>query len=112
PSIWDGRNRSFWFVYYEGQKNATPSTTGDFGFVSVPTSRMRVGDFGELLQPGTTMTYNTINGPRIAPIGTVFCGNGNPAAANDIRNCGQTLSAAGLNVLQAFPLPTVTNRIF
>lgn len=112
PSIWDGRNRTFWFGYYEQQKNATPSTTGDFGFVSVPTARMRVGDFGELLQPGTTMTYNTINGPRIAPIGTVFCGNGNPAAANDIRNCGQTLSPAGLNVLQAFPLPTVTNRIF
>ncbi len=112
PSIWDGRNRTFWFGYYEEQRNATPSTTGDFGFVSVPTARMRVGDFAELLRPGTTQTFNTINGPRIAPIGTVFCGNGNPAAANDIRNCGQTLSAAGLNVLQAFPLPTVSTRIF
>ena len=30
------------FVYYEEQRNATPSTTGDFGFVSVPTARMRV----------------------------------------------------------------------
>jgi hypothetical protein len=112
PSIWDGRNRSFWFVYYEEQRNATPSTTGDFGFVSVPTARMRVGDFGELLQPGTTQTYNTINGAVVAPRGTVFCGTGLPAAGNDIRNCGQTLSPAGLNVLQAFPLPTVTGRIF
>jgi hypothetical protein len=112
PSIWDGRNRSFWFVYYEAQKNSTPSTTGDFGFVSVPTARMRIGDFGELLQPGTSMTYNTINGPRVAPIGTVFCANGNPAAANDIRNCGQALSPAGLAVLQAYPLPNVTGRIF
>jgi hypothetical protein len=25
PSIWDGRNRTFWFFYYEGQRNATPS---------------------------------------------------------------------------------------
>ena len=112
PSIWNGRNRTFWFVYYEEQRNATPSTTGDFGFVSVPTARMRVGDFGELLQPGTTNTYHTINGDVVAPKGTVFCKTGLPAAANDIRNCGQTLSPAGLNVLQAFPLPTVTGRIF
>lgn len=110
-SIWDGRNRSFWFVYYEAQRNATPSTTGDFGFVSVPTARMRVGDFGELLQPGNPRTYNTINGPVVAPTGTVFCGNGIAATANDIRNCGQTLSPAGLNVLQAYPLPT-ESRIF
>jgi len=111
-SIYDGRNRSFWFVYYEGQRNATPSTTGDFGFVSVPTAKMRVGDFSELLQPGTTRTFNTVAGPVSAPIGTVFCSNGAPAAGNDIRNCGQTLSPAALNVLQAYPLPTVTTRIF
>ena len=112
PSIYDGRNRTFWFFYYEGQRNATPSTTGDFGFVSVPTARMRVGDFGELLQPGNIMQYNTINGPRLAPRGTVFCGNGNPALNNDIRNCGQALSQAGLNTLQAYPLPNVSGRIF
>ncbi len=111
PSIWDGRNHSFWFVYYEGQRNATPSTTGDFGFVSVPTVKMRVGDFSELLQPGTSQIFNTVAGPRTAPIGTVFCANGNPAAANDIRTCGQALSQAGLAVLQAYPLPT-EGRIF
>jgi len=110
--IYNGRNRSFWFVYYEEQRNATPSTTGDFGFVSVPTARMRVGDFGELLRPGTDKTFTTINGPVHAPIGTVFCATGVPAAANDIRNCGQPLSVAGLNVLQAYPLPTVSGRIF
>jgi len=112
PSIWDGRNRSFWFAYYEQQKNSTPSTTGDFGFVSVPTAKMRVGDFSELLQPGTSNPYKTVNGIVNAPLGTVFCGTGLPAAGNDIRNCGQTLSAAGLNVFQAYPLPTVTGRIF
>jgi outer membrane receptor protein involved in Fe transport len=111
-SIWDGRNRTFWFVYYEGQRNATPSTTGDFGFVSVPTTRMRVGDFGELLRPGTSRTYNTINGPLNAPIGTVFCATGFPAPSNDIRNCAQPLSTAALNVLQAYPLPNVSGRIF
>ncbi|MGH9905919.1 MAG: carboxypeptidase regulatory-like domain-containing protein, partial [Pyrinomonadaceae bacterium] len=112
PSIWDGRNRSFWFVYYEGQRNVTPSTTGDFGFVSVPTARMRVGDFGELLRPGTSRDFNTVGGVVVAPIGTVFCATGSPASGNDIRNCGQPLSAAALNVLQAFPVPTVSGRIF
>jgi Carboxypeptidase regulatory-like domain/TonB dependent receptor len=111
-SIWDGRNRSFWFFYYEGQRNATPSTTGDFGFVSVPTARMRVGDFGELLQPGTPQVYNTIRGAVTAPRGTVFCPNGFAAPANDIRNCGVALSPAALNVLQAYPLPNVSGRIF
>jgi hypothetical protein len=111
--LYDGRNRTFWYFYYEGQRNATPSTTGDFGFVSVPTAKMRVGDLSELLQPGTSKTYNTVRGAVVAPIGTVFCSNGFAAAANDIRNCsGQTLSRAALNVLQAYPLPTVTSRIF
>ena len=105
PYLYDGRNRTFWFVYYEGQRNATPSTTGDFGFVSVPTARMRVGDFSELLQPGTSRSFTTINGTVNAPIGTVFCPNGIRATGNDIRNCGVPLSQAALNVLQAYPLP-------
>ena len=112
PYFYDGRNRTFWFVYYEGQRNATPSTTGDFGFVSVPTARMRIGDFSELLQPGTSRAYNTILGTVNRPIGTVFCPNGTAAAGNDIRNCGVALSPAALNVLQAYPLPTRIDRIF
>src|SRR2546429_1404024 len=110
--LYNGRNRSFWYFYYEGQRNATPSTTGDFGFVSVPTAKMRVGDFSELLQPGTTKSFTTINGTVNAPIGTVFCRTGLPAAGNDIRNCGQTFFAAAQNVLRAYPLPTVARRIF
>jgi hypothetical protein len=112
PYFYDGRNRTFWFVYYEGQRNGTPSTTGDFGFVSVPTARMRVGDFSEILRPGTSRAYNTILGTVNAPIGTVFCPSGVAAAGNDIRNCGVALSPAALNVLQAYPLPNVTGRIF
>ncbi len=101
------RDRAFFFFYYEGQRNATPAFGGgEFPFVTVPTARMRVGDFGELLQTGTTRTYSTINGNIVAPRGTVFCPNGFPAAANDIRNCGVTLSPAGLATLQAYPLPT------
>lgn len=112
PSLYHGDNRTYYFGYYEGQRNSTPSTTGDFGFVSVPTARMRVGDFSELLRPGTSRTYNTINGNVSAPIGTVFCRTGFAAAGNDLRNCPQALSPAGLALLQAYPLPNVTGRIF
>ena len=111
PVLYHGDNRTFFFVYYEGQRNATPSTTGDFGFVSVPTPRMRLGDFGELLG-STTRTYDTILGSVTATSGTVFCRTGLPAAGNDIRNCGQPLSPAGLALLNAYPLPNVPGRIF
>ncbi|HYH86477.1 MAG TPA: TonB-dependent receptor, partial [Pyrinomonadaceae bacterium] len=107
PMLYDGRNRTFFFVSYEAQRNSTPAFGGgEFAFVTVPTARMRVGDFGELLQAGTSRTYNTINGPVVAPNGTVFCPTGTPAPANDIRNCGVALSPAALNTLQAYPLPT------
>lgn len=106
-SVYNGRNRSFYFVSYEAQRNSTPAFGGgEFPFVTVPTAKMRVGDFSELLQPGTTRTYNTINGPVVAPKGAVFCPNGLRATANDIRNCGVALSNAALNTLQAYPLPT------
>jgi hypothetical protein len=107
PMLYNGRNRSFFFVSYEAQRNSTPAFGGgEFPFVTVPTAKMRVGDFSELLQPGTTRTYNTINGALVAPRGTVFCPNGLPAPSNDIRGCGVALSPAGLATLQAYPLPT------
>ncbi|HEX7956478.1 MAG TPA: carboxypeptidase-like regulatory domain-containing protein, partial [Pyrinomonadaceae bacterium] len=83
PAYWSGRNKSFFFFSYNKQKGGRPIP--EFGFVTVPTARMRVGDFGELLQPGTPQNYTTINGVVTAPRGTVFCANGAPAAANDIR---------------------------
>jgi hypothetical protein len=105
PTYWSGRNKSFFFFSYNKQKGGRPIP--EFGFVTVPTARMRIGDFGELLQPGTTQTYNRAGGGTIvAPVGTVFCANAAPAAGNDLRNCGQPLSPAGLALLNAYPLPT------
>jgi outer membrane receptor protein involved in Fe transport len=108
PYLYDGRNRTFFSVYYEGQRNATPAFgTGEFPFVTVPTARQRVGDFSEFLRPGTSRQYTLSNGTVVtAPIGTVFCRTGTPAPGNDIRNCGVALSPSALNTLQAYPLPT------
>ena len=51
PYFYDGRERSFFFFATELRRNATPifGGSGDPQAVPVPTARMRVGDFGELL---------------------------------------------------------------
>jgi hypothetical protein len=105
PHWYNGRNRSFFFFSYNQQRGSRPIP--EFGFVTVPTARMRLGDFSELLQPGTSQEFTRADGTKFnAPVGTVFCANVNPAPGNDIRNCGQPLSTAGLALLNAYPLPT------
>ena len=112
-SIYDGRNRSFFFFSLNGQRNSTPifGGTGDPNAVPVPTARMRVGDFSELLRPGTTRTYNLASGGTVvAPIGTIFAPNGTPIPGNDLRNCPScgAFSTFGSNYINAFPLPNLT----
>ncbi len=109
-SLYDGRNRSFFFFSLNGQRNSTPifGGTGDPQAVPVPTARMRVGDFGELLQPGNIIEYKLVGGAKVmAPKGTIFAPNGTPIPGNDLRNCPSCgpLSAFALNYVNAFPLP-------
>jgi hypothetical protein len=123
PAFYDGRNRSFFFFSLNGQRNSTPifGGTGDPQAVPVPTARMRVGDFGELLRPGTSRTFQLAGGGTVtAPIGTIFAPNGTPIPGNDLRNCPSCggFSPFALNYVNAFPLPNlpgagrnfVTNR--
>ena len=109
-SLYDGRNRSFFFFSLNGQRNSTPifGGTGDPQAVPVPTARMRVGDFGELLQPGNIIEYTLVGGGKVmAPKGTIFAPNGTPIPGNDLRNCPSCgpFSAFALNYVNAFPLP-------
>lgn len=123
PVFYDGRNRSFFFFSLNGQRNSTPifGGTGDPQAVPVPTARMRVGDFSELLRPGTSRAYRLASGGTVtAPIGTIFAPNGAPIPGNDLRNCASCgpFSAFAFNYINAFPLPNlpgagrnfVTNR--
>jgi hypothetical protein len=50
PKIYDGRNRTFW--QYAGDSMFMPYSTN--GFWSVPTAKMKTGDFSELLALGAT----------------------------------------------------------
>ncbi|HEY0006153.1 MAG TPA: carboxypeptidase-like regulatory domain-containing protein [Pyrinomonadaceae bacterium] len=104
PVLWSGRNKSFFFFSFNGQRNSTPAFGSSEAPVTVPTLRMRNGDFSELLQPGNLHTYNTVNGPVVAPQGTIFDANGLPFPGNVIPQ--NLFSQAGFNLLNAYPLPT------
>ncbi len=111
PFFYDGRNRSFFFFSTELRRNATPifGGSGDAQAVPVPTARMRVGDFGELLRPGTR-TYNLAGGGTVvAQNGTIFAPNGTPIPGNDLRNCPSCggFSPFASAYLNAFPLPNL-----
>ena len=112
PHFYNGRNRSFFFFSFNGQRNSTPifGGTGDPQAVPVPTARMRVGDFGELLKPGTSQNYAVAGGGTVAaPIGTIFAPNGTPIPGNDLRNCPSCgpFSPFALAYINAFPLPNL-----
>lgn len=110
--LYDGRNRSFFFFSLNGQRNSTPifGGGGDPLSVPVPTARMRLGDFSELIRPGTSRTYTLASGGTVvAPIGTIFAPNGTPIPGNDLRNCPScgAFSPFAQNYMNAFPLPNL-----
>ena len=111
PVWYNGRDRSFFFFALNGQRNSTPifGGSGDPNLaVPVPTARMRVGDFGELLRPGTSRIFPLAGGGTVtAPIGTIFAPNGTPIPGNDLRNCASCgpFSQFAFNYINAFPLP-------
>ncbi len=110
-AIYDGRNRSFFFFSLNGQRNSTPifGGTGDPQSVPVPTAKMRVGDFSELLQPGTRVYPLAGGGTVTAPNGTIFAPNGTPIPGNDLRNCPScgAFSQFARNYVNSFPLPNL-----
>jgi Carboxypeptidase regulatory-like domain/TonB dependent receptor-like, beta-barrel len=99
PSLISLKDRTFWFFNYEGYRFTQTETA----FITVPTLRMREGDFGELFTdpkvlqdfPGGVQIYN----PRSGPPGTrtPFAGNIIPLSAQD---------PVGIKLMQVFPRPT------
>ncbi len=130
PMLYDGRNKSFFFFSYAGQRGFIPAVEQDGSFVNripVPTTRQRVGNFSELLTGGTRdftfpLTYTNPTGAScrpndpmnpsrllcVFPTGTIFDPNGIPIPGNDLRNCPSCggFSPFALNFVNAFPLPT------
>ena len=77
PKLYDGRNKTFWFASFEGAREGN----GQDNILSVPTAKMRTGDFSEVPQ----ILYDpysvaTVNG---TPTRTPFAGNMVPANRQD-----------------------------
>ncbi|HEY4084675.1 MAG TPA: carboxypeptidase-like regulatory domain-containing protein [Bryobacteraceae bacterium] len=103
PKIYDGRNRTFFYVSTEGyrQFDAVTSTT------NVPTALERVGDFsksGSTLKNGTLQAiYDPLSTNLATGERTPFGGNVIPASR---------LDPIGLKLASYFPLPTTAPTFY
>ncbi|HLM57166.1 MAG TPA: TonB-dependent receptor, partial [Pyrinomonadaceae bacterium] len=112
PALWSGKNRAFFFFNFEGYRFAQ----GENVLVSVPTARMRQGDFGELLTDPVVLSLNggpiRIYDPTMRPFDPNVPGSGrNLIPNNDLRGyispvTGQSIiDPVGRNIVQFFPQP-------
>lgn len=105
PALISGKNRLFFFYNYEGYR----FTLGENNILTVPTLRMRQGDFGELLTDPQILAFFRGDAARgIAPGVRIY----NPRQDNATRDAlpgniipTSLIDPAGLAILQAFPLP-------
>lgn len=93
------KNKLFFFGGYNGLRRTQPVSVDQ---ATVPTQRMRNGDFGELLTPGANSGVGRPILIRDLITGLPFANNVIPA---DRRN------RAAVNYLNAFPLPNVSGRL-
>lgn len=104
-------------------------SVGSNGLLSVPTAKMRQGDFSELLDPNNPfITRKDIGGNKIPVVvrdpstGAQFVSSSSPAAPNYSPSCtnaagcpniipAKQLSPNGLGILNAWPVPNLTSFI-
>lgn len=112
PTYWSGKNRAFFFFNMESYRNAE----GENALISVPTDRMRTGDFSELLtdpqvlsRTGPLQLYSPIAGfnaagaPIVAPLGMRTAIPGNRLDLFRLPSGQSILDPVGLNIIQNFP---------
>ena len=102
------RNKAFFFFNYEGYR----FRQGENVVITVPTARMRTGDFGELLTDPKILQFFGPNGVRIydprLPSNVRQAIPGNRLDLNNTTVNGRSLiDPAGLAILQFFPLPNI-----
>jgi hypothetical protein len=102
PYYWSGKNKAFFFFNYEGYR----FTQGANTILTVPTERMRRGDFSELLTDPYILNFfhhgvQIYNPRQPADVRQAIAGN-----RLDLRP--DLIDPAGFNILQFFPLPNRT----
>lgn len=101
PKVYNGRNRTFFFVAFEGNKFGVPTQFTR----TVPTAAQRTGDFSDLL-PLTNANYQVYNPFTIVPApGGRF--SRSPFPGNRIPS--SLLDPLGVNIANLYPLPNAPN---
>ncbi len=106
-SYWSGKDRAFFFFNYEGYRFAQSENV----FLTVPTQRMRAGDFGELFTDPVILSRFGPGGVQIFdPTSGGFGGRaaipGNNIPAYQLATGRTIIDPVGSNILQLFPQPT------
>ncbi len=113
PGVYDGRDKTFFFGSYERLKDniAEPQ------LFTVPTARMRTGDFSELIvnrnniaDPNNVVIFNPFSATQSGAnvVRTSFgCPTSGAVAANSTCNIipANLLNPVALNALQYYPMP-------
>ena len=96
PKVYDGRNRTFFYVSTEGYRQFDAAS----GTLAVPTALERIGDFSQSLSTQKNglqqVMYDPLSTNLTTGTRTPFVGNAIPASR---------LSQIGLNLASWFPLP-------
>jgi hypothetical protein len=102
PAFISGKNRAFFFFNYEGFRFSQTETAD----VSVPTFRMRQGDFGELLTDPYVLSF--LGHPVQIYDPTQPPGTRAAIPGNDLRlyNGGALIDRVGLALANLYPAPT------
>ena len=95
PKVYNGRNRSFWFFSYEGDRKRNGYLSG---FRTVPTAAFKKGDFSALPQ-AIFDPASTVQQPDGSSTRTPFAGNIIPPSE---------MSKVSANIVQLAPTPDPT----
>jgi outer membrane receptor protein involved in Fe transport len=98
------RNRTFFFGDYQGLRQRLPIESGHR--ITVPTERMRRGDFSELLRPDFTGARGANNQPVSIIVHNPVTGL--PYEGNVIPS--ESLNPVAVEFLSLYPLPHLTDR--
>lgn len=106
PKLYNGANKTFFFFNYNGYRN----TKSENKYITIPTAKMRTGDFSELLTDpdvlringgNPVLLYNPHQDPNLRTPAAAIPGN-----RLDLYNGGALLDPVGLNIMKSYPTPT------
>ncbi|MFB3828817.1 MAG: carboxypeptidase regulatory-like domain-containing protein [Bryobacteraceae bacterium] len=99
PKLYNGKNRTFFFMAYEGIKDSRPRNNGT---PTVPTPAMKNGDFSQFATLSNAAAYNIYNPfTRRAAAGGRF--QADPFPGNKIP--ASLFNKVGVNILKYYPDP-------